>query len=417
MIKADEIACYYGSNKVLDRIDLTTEEGELLGIVGPNGSGKTSLIKCMSGILKPKAGSVLIDEKNIFTCKAREIAKQAAVVPQDSNIAFSFTALETVLMGRTPHLGRFESESTGDMDIALWAMEMTHMRHLADRPVNELSGGERQRVIISRALAQQSKVMFLDEPTANLDINHKIEILDLLKRLCQREGFIVIVAIHDLNMAAQYCDSLVMLDNGRIADMGTPEKVLTSDNIENVFNIKVMVKRHPATGFLNITSLPTDTRAADKRDFSIHVICGGGTGSETVHFLCRLGYGVSTGVLNALDSDYESAQSLGIPVISEAPFSPITDASHAANLGLIAQADAIIITDTPVGHGNLKNVEAAKYALERKKPLLILKPFDGIQDKYGINPDIFDDLIEMGAINVGSHGNLLSLVMRFEKSK
>lgn len=415
LIRADEIDCYYGSNKILDTINLSAKNGELLGVIGPNGSGKSSLIKCMSRILRPNVGTVFINEKDICTYKTREIAREVAAVPQDSNITFSFTALETVLMGRTPHLGRFESEGAGDMDIALRSMEMTNTLHLADRQVNELSGGERQRVIISRALAQQPKVMFLDEPTANLDINHKIEILDLLKSLCHRKGLIVIVAIHDLNLAAQYCDSLVMLDNGRITSKGTPEEVLTTENVETVFSVRVLVKRHPATGFLNITLLPAEKRAVGNKEFTIHIICGGGTGGETIHLLYSSGYKVSTGVLNALDSDYEIAQSLGIPMVSEAPFSPITAESHSANLDLIVLADAVVLTNTPIGHGNLKNVEAASFALEQEKRLLLLKATNDDQHDHGIDLDVFNNLIDAGATSVDSQESLLNIIREFEK--
>ena len=183
-LKIEGVDCSYDSVKILENVSFSVQTGNFLGILGPNGSGKTTLLKSISRVLKPRKGAVLLDEINIYKIKPVEVARKLAVVPQESSIGFSFTVQNVVLMGRNPHLGRFESESPEDIAIAKKAMEYTGTLHLANRLVTELSGGERQRVIIARALTQQPKVLLLDEPTTHLDISNQLEIMDLIKQLC-----------------------------------------------------------------------------------------------------------------------------------------------------------------------------------------------------------------------------------------
>jgi iron complex transport system ATP-binding protein len=180
----EDVDCFYESVQILEKVRFTVKTGTFLGILGPNGSGKTTLLKSISRVLKPRKGAILIDDVNVYKMKTADVAKQMAVVPQDSSIAFSFTALQVVLMGRAPHLSRFQSEGEKDLVIAKQAMEYTGTWNLANRLVTELSGGERQRVIIARALTQQPTVLLLDEPTSHLDISNQLEIMDLLKELC-----------------------------------------------------------------------------------------------------------------------------------------------------------------------------------------------------------------------------------------
>jgi len=177
------VECRYGSTKILEDVNISVKEGDLVGILGPNGSGKSTLLKSISRTLKPHKGAILLNEKDIYSLKSIDVAKQMAVVPQDNTISFTFTALEVVLMGRSPHLSRFQMETDKDMAIARKVMELTNTWNLASRPINELSGGERQRVIIARALAQEPKVLLLDEPLTFLDIINQLEIMDLVKSL------------------------------------------------------------------------------------------------------------------------------------------------------------------------------------------------------------------------------------------
>jgi len=420
-LKINNIACRYESTEILEKIDFSASGGDFVGVLGPNGSGKTTLLRSISRTLRPHMGTVLLNEKNIYALPSKEVARNLAVVPQDSPISFDFTALEIVLMGRTPHLGRFEIESAKDLTIAKRAMELTNTWHLSERPITELSGGERQRVILARALAQEPKILLLDEPTTHLDINHQIEILSLIKRLNKEEKIIVIAVFHDLNLAALYCDFLILLHHRKIFSLGSPEKVLTAENIKRVYDAEVLVKRHPATNSIYVTLLPSTplirgVSRGGAAPFVIHIICGAGTGSQLMHALLEKGYQVTAGVLNVIDTDHETLQHLGIPMVSEAPFSPISCETHKANLGLIDQANVVVLTNVPFGYGNLKNLEAAEFALENKPVLLIEEtPIEQRDFTQGEAKKIYTRLKSNGAIVLHSPEEVLPIIEKMAR--
>jgi iron complex transport system ATP-binding protein len=247
-IKIDNLVVGYDAAPVLSGVTVEIKGGEFMGIVGPNGSGKTTLLRSVSRILKPSGGTALINGRDVFAVPARELARQVGVVPQDTTPAFDFTAMEIVLMGRSPHLGRFQSEGPKDLAIAEQAMKQTGTLDFANRQFAALSGGERQRVVIARALAQEPRAILLDEPTSHLDINYQFEILSLVRRLSKEEGITVLAVLHDLNLAAQYCDRLVMLAEGKIQALGDPTDVLTAENVKRVYGVDVWVQQHPTSG-------------------------------------------------------------------------------------------------------------------------------------------------------------------------
>ena len=232
----------YDSVDVLSDISLDVQEGQIVGVIGPNGSGKTTLLKCINRVLKPRLGTVLIEDRDLKELSRKEIALEVGVVPQNSEIRFPFSVMDVVMMGRTPALQTFERETREDMEIVEVAMRMTNVLKLADREIDQVSGGERQRVIIARALAQKPKVLLLDEPTLHLDVNHQLEVLDLVRDLVMDERLTVIMVSHDLDLAARYCDRLIMLSGGEIRAAGTVEKVLTPPNLDDVFRIRAYVK-------------------------------------------------------------------------------------------------------------------------------------------------------------------------------
>ena len=359
-LRVNNIACRYEGTNVLEDIDFSATAGDFIGVIGPNASGKTTLLKSISKILKPHTGVVLLNERDVYALKSTEMAKNLAVVPQESVISFAFTALEIVLMGRTPHLNRFEVESTKDLIIAKKAMQLTNSWHLCERPINTLSGGEKQRVIIARALAQEPKVLLLDEPTGHLDINHQIEILDLIKRLNKEEEMIVIAVFHDLNIASQYCQRLILLNKGRIFAAGRASDVLTRENIEKVYGIKVTVKQDDFSGRLLIH--PQRKSMIKEAKAKVHIIAGSGSAASLMNQLVEDGYNVSLGVINVGDSDYTTAKALELDAVEEKPFSHITEESYEKNLELIRQVDYVILTNIPIGFANIKNLKAAEQA-------------------------------------------------------
>ena len=238
----------YNHQPFLRDIKLKATPGELVGLIGPNGSGKSTAIKALSRIIHPYSGRILLDGQNIVKIPRRELALLIGVVPQMPLLPSTFTAFEIVLMGRNPHLGLFQSEGPRDWAIAWQAMEKTATRSLANRRVNELSGGEIQCLLIARVLVQETKAILLDEPTANLDIGRQVEILDLIKNLCLENKLTVLAAIHDLNLAAQYCDRLFLINEGHVHAEGTPAEVITDQNIKQVYGAENCVYTHPING-------------------------------------------------------------------------------------------------------------------------------------------------------------------------
>jgi iron complex transport system ATP-binding protein len=412
-LKICGVECYYGSVKVLENVSFSMSAGEFVGLLGPNGSGKTTLLKTISGILKPRVGAVYLNEAEIFSMKNREVARSVAVVPQNTDVNFDFTVLDIVLMGRHPHMGRFKMESEKDLAIARNAMELTNTWHLAERRINELSGGERQRVIIARALAQEPKVLLLDEPTTHLDINNQLEIMDLLKELCVKKRLIVLTVFHDFNLASRYCDYVVLLNKGKIFSIGNVDEVLTSENIRKVFQVNAVVKKDPITGSLYIIPIsPKRTKTSINRKFHVHVICGAGTGTQILKTLVERGFIVTTGVLHVLDPDYETAMLLDIPVVSEAPFSPITEQNHKANLKMISEANAVVVASMPIGYGNLLNLKSALVALEHGIPTFIIDEEPIAQRDFtgGEAQKLLLELRSRGAVFVKSQNELLLLL-------
>jgi iron complex transport system ATP-binding protein len=412
LLNVDGVECRYGSVKVLEDVSLSVKGGDFVGILGPNGSGKTTLLKSISRTLKPHKGIILLNEADIYSLKSVDVAKQMAVVPQDTSIGFNFAALDIVLMGRNPHMKRFQMESEKDMAVARKVMNLTNIWHLAERPINELSGGEKQRVIIARALAQEPKILLLDEPLTHLDIANQLEIMDLVKDLCVKEKLIVLAVFHDFNLAARYCNSAIMLKDGKIFSAGSLTEVLTSKNIKGVFNVDAIVKKHLVTNSIFVIPLSPQKASPSRKCCSIHLICGAGTGTALMKVLLDEGYCVTAGVLNVLDTDFETAQFLKIPVTTEAPFSSITEKTHKANLAMISEASTVVLTSVPFGYGNLQNLEAAIAALERGIPTFVIEevPIERRDFTRGKAKALFTELKSKGAEFVKDQNELLSML-------
>jgi iron complex transport system ATP-binding protein len=417
-LKICGIECFYGSTKVLDKIVFTAKAGEFIGILGPNGSGKTTLIKSLSRALKPKIGTIYLDNLDVYGMDAMDMAKKVAVVPQDTPMTFDYKALDVVLMGRHPHIGLFEAENKEDVAITKKSMELTKVWHLADRRINELSGGEKQRIVIARALAQEPRVLLLDEPTSHLDINYQLDIMDLVRELCKKNGLVILAVFHDFNLAARYCDSIILLKEGRVFSIGSLDTVLTAKNILEVFQVNTVVKKHPITDYLYIVPLSCfNNNASLQKTFKVHVIGGMGTGTMLMKSLLENGYKVTAGVLTVLDTDYETACTLGISVVSDAPFSSITEEAYKANLAKMEHASAIVISNTPFGYGNLKNLAAAKTALEQGKPVIIIQetPIKGKDFADGKAEALFKELVSKGAKTVTSNRDVLPILRSLEQ--
>jgi iron complex transport system ATP-binding protein len=373
----------FGDKKVLRDISFEAADGEFLGLMGPNGSGKTTLLRCMTNYLETPENCILIDGNPLQMLSPTKLARTFAVVPQSSSTDFVFSAYDIVMMGRIPHIAsRLAGHRRSDVEIVRSAMERTDTLRFASRPFYALSGGERQRVVIARAIAQQSQGLLLDEPTVYLDINGQFEVMDLIRKLNREEGISVIAVLHDVNLAARYCDRIALLSHGRLEAIGPPKEVLTPETIQSVYGVDVVVRKDPFTD---------------------------GTGGPVMKALLDDGFSVSAGVLNVLDSDYQNAEDLHISTVAEAPFAPIGEGAHAENLRLVEGSSSVIVSSFPVGPGNLKNLDAAKAALGSGRRVFILppEPGKGIDFVGGKADAAIKELIRSGAIQVDGIEDLL----------
>ncbi len=251
-----DFSYYEQDGLVLRGVSLELEAGELVGLIGPNGSGKTTLLRVLSGLLMPSRGEVYLDGQDVRAFHRRDIARRVAVVPQELVMPFAFSVYEMVMMGRTPHVQPILGAGPRDRQVVAEKMELTATSVLAERPFSELSGGEKQRVIIAMALAQEPDILLLDEPTVHLDINHQVEILELIKRLNRQANLTVLATMHDLNLAALYFDHLVLLDGGQVVASGSPAEVLREESIRQVFQADVQVQEHPTRHAPQVVVLP-----------------------------------------------------------------------------------------------------------------------------------------------------------------
>ena len=257
-----KVSFAYFNGFALQAINLMIAPGEIVGLLGPNGCGKTTLLKLASGVLSPVEGEVLLDEVRLKKLSRKQVAQRVAVVPQCFHLPFDFTVTEVVLLGRTPFVSGLSGETKKDRDVTADALQLVGIDGLGKRHFNDLSGGEQQKVILAMALAQEPEVLLLDEPTAHLDINHQVEILELVRSLNREHGVTVIAAMHDLNLASLFFDRLILLKEGTIFADGSPREVLTERNIKDVFSASVRISPHPVTSAPHIVVLPKETQGS-----------------------------------------------------------------------------------------------------------------------------------------------------------
>lgn len=262
LLQADRVSFEYAGRRgptrprpVLDEVSLTIPLGGLVGILGPNGSGKTTLLRLLSGTRRPTSGQVLLDNQPLDRLSRRDVARRIAVVPQETQLAFEYSVLEIVLMGRHPHLGLFELEGPDDLAVAREMLRITGTADLEERPFSTLSGGEKQRVVIAAALTQASAVLLLDEPTASLDLAYQLEVATLLTDLNRTRGVTIAISTHDLNLAAAICHELVLLKEGAVLAHGATADVLTPDNVRALYDVEADVHMHGQSGHLVVVPI------------------------------------------------------------------------------------------------------------------------------------------------------------------
>ena len=372
-LEARDVVYEVDAARLLDRVDLNAGVGELIGLVGPNGAGKTTLLRAIGGLLKTRDGAVLLDGDEVRRMNTGERAKSIAHVAQLAPLAHGFTALEVVMMGRYPHMGRLQSERRVDREVVKRALETTGVGSLAGRTLETLSGGERQGVFVARALAQEPRLLLLDEPTSNLDIRHQAQFFHIVRGLVDG-GMTAVAAIHDLSLAARFCDRLTLLDKGVVVAEGAPGDVLTPENIEAAFGVRAVVSSDPASGILNLSIMePGSDGPGTAAGTRVHLVCGGGTGARLMYRLCEAGFTVTAGPLGSGDTDREAAESLGVEYVPVQAFNGIDDAAHEKHMRLVQDCHVAVLTDVAFGTGNLRSLdalaEAPRVALASLEPI------------------------------------------------
>ncbi|HEY0429653.1 MAG TPA: ABC transporter ATP-binding protein [Pyrinomonadaceae bacterium] len=255
MLEVRNIAINYGAAEVVRDVSFTLEAEKIVAVLGANGAGKTTLLKSLNGSLPISNGEIVLDGRRLSEFSRREIARRIAVIAQENETKFPVTILEFILAGRFAHAAAFGWETEGDLRIAENALKMCDLADYERRLMNELSGGERQRVVLARALATEAEILLLDEPTANLDLAHQAMMFRLVRERCASSGAAAIVITHDLNLASEFADEVLLLEKGRIAAKGAPDKVLTGENLKKVFGVEVLLDENPVSGKMRVTTI------------------------------------------------------------------------------------------------------------------------------------------------------------------
>ena len=353
----------YGADDKLHGVTLEVPKGSFLAVVGPNGSGKSTLLRTMARALQPRLGAVLLDGREVGSWSPKSFARKVAVVSQEGSPAFDYTAYEVVALGRTPHGGRLSPDKETPR-IVEEAMREVGVWGFRDRRMGGLSGGERQLVSLARALAQEPEVLLLDEPTNHLDIRHQVAFMEVLLRL-NASGKTILMVVHDLNLAARYARRVVVLHEGRISAAGPPSVALRPEEIQAAFGAEVELYVSPRTGALQIQ--PVGIPAGQTGVPEVHVVCGGGSGTPLMRRLREEEIPLSVGVVSAGDTDHAVARSLGVPLVEVESYAPISDEAHERNVEAARNVRLVVVCDMPVGHGNLRNLEAAIAVQENER--------------------------------------------------
>jgi iron complex transport system ATP-binding protein len=380
-LELGDLTVRYGPRTALRGVSLRAYPGEFLALVGPNGSGKTTLLRSVIGLGPGSSeGRVAVLGATVDSLSYRERARRVAWLPQDESPQDNVAVFDYVLYGRYAHVPPFGREDDRDRDGARRALRSVGLWDRRGAGIRELSGGERQRVLLARALAQDTPLLLLDEPTTHLDIGHQLDLLERVRALCRGQGKCVVAAMHDLNLSVRFADRMAVLSRGRLVEDGPAREVLSVPLLRTVWGVDAEIKSDPANGVpyvLPARLAPTPSGPGDARSIvrrsrgSVHVVGGGGSATPILRRLVEDGFSVSAGALHLLDSDSETARELGIPFVAEIPFAPLGEDVRERHRALLAEARAIVVASFAVGPGNLANLEDAR-AVAGRQPVYLL---------------------------------------------
>lgn len=375
----------YGDRTAVRSVSLGVRAGEVVGLAGPNGSGKSSLIRSIATTVPNASGDVRVRGRSLQGLTPLERAREVAWMPQEEPPGDNVPLEDYVAYGRYAYGSRWHASAAEDRAAVAAVLREVDLDAFASRGVRELSGGERQRARLARALAQDAPVVLLDEPTAHLDVSHQLDVLEHVRDHARRHGRAVLMAIHDLNLAARFADRVVVLSRGHLRTAGPPQEVLSSDLLAEVWGVTAEMRRDPRSGLpYLIPRLPGAERVPrvpGDRTFRVHVVAGGGSGGTLFRAALDQGWEVSTGVLPLFDSDSELAQELGLLAAVEVPFAPIGPDALVRLDELLERADALVVAAFPVGPSNLANLEHLE-GWVRRRPTLLIDPAEGTPWDY-----------------------------------
>ncbi len=365
LVTGGDLAYTVNGIRILDRVSLTVRPGEFIGLIGPNGAGKTTLMKLLGGIIQPSSGEILLKGIPLKKLRQKEVARIVSYMAQEAGLGFGFPVIDVLLLGRYPYLKRFSLKRVKyrrglkeDIGVARRMLSYVGLAGFDERPFAELSGGEKQLILFAKILVQETDLLLLDEPTANLDIKHQDQIFSMTAELT-REKKAVIAAVHNLNVAAAYCNRLILLKDGQLVADGRPEQVLKPAILDQVYGVRTSTSVDTSLGTLTVSVFPRKSAGKGPR---VHLIGGAGSAVNLTRELFRRGCCISGGITHAHDSDEKLWHNLGVETCVVPAFSWITDVEVEKARQMVEQADVTLLCSFPVGAANLANLKLAGLA-------------------------------------------------------
>lgn len=373
VIAAENIDVGYEGKKIVEKIDIHGLKGQLICLMGPNGAGKSTILRTLTGLIAPVKGTVYIDGNDIRNISKMDLAKKLSVVLTEQVSLELLTVYEIVSMGRYPYtnfMGRLTRE---DNEIIEEALHIVNAENLRDRRYSQLSDGEKQKIMIARALVQQPELIVLDEPTNYLDVKHKVEIINILHKLCMDKGITVILSLHDIDLAIKGCQTILLIKNGKIVSQGAPEEVIKTGTIQKLYDIKG-AQYDELLGSLEFCS---------PNNYKIFITGGNGTGARIYRAVSRAGYGMYCGILHSNDIDARIGKSLRCRIIEETAFNEISDKNFEIAKEKIKSVNYVIDTGFPAGSINKRNIDLIIEAVRMGKTVFSFCNKDSMENRYG----------------------------------
>jgi len=363
VMKAHNLTVGYGKKAVVSKVDVDGLRGHVVCLLGPNGAGKTTILRTLAGLLVPLEGHVTINDRDMKEIHKKALAKKLSIVLTKRVSGGLMKVYEVVAMGRYPHTDYFGKLTEKDMSLIVEALKTVNASALADRYFDELSDGERQKVLVARALAQEPEVIILDEPTSHLDIRHRLELMEILKRLSREKWITVVLSLHEVYIAIKTCDQVLLVKDGGVMAVGAPEEVVHEAHIKELYSIE-------DAGF---NYLLGSIEVVNRHKATTYVIGGNGHGASIYRLLTKHGIGMMTGILYRNDIDYEVARTIGIEIHSVPPFDYVSEEAIRQAKEAIEGMGYVIDAGTPIGPYNAANLELIQYACQIGKTVISMR--------------------------------------------